>query len=214
MDILIIGGNRGIGYELAMQYKDKGNNVHITKRDSTIYGFKKEYYLDLLIESSINKFIGELDFKSYDMVILNSAIKGEINNTVSNFSYDNILNVIKVNTVGISYLASLLVKNIDIKKLVFVSSRVSSLAENNSGGMTSYRMSKVALNMFAKNLQIEYPKLDIRIILPGWTNTDMGGENARHDVKNMCSKLVLAIDTQKNKHKIELTDFNCDSVEW
>ena len=68
----------------------------------------------------------------------------------------------------------------DRKTVVNISSRLGSLAQNDSGGLYGYRESKVALNMFTVSLANEFRDEGFIVVAmnPGWVQTDMGGENA------------------------------------
>jgi NAD(P)-dependent dehydrogenase (short-subunit alcohol dehydrogenase family) len=106
---------------------------------------------------------------------------------------DNLLSVLNTNTVGIAYLYAEAINKLKIDTFVTISSRVSSISENTSSGMISYRMSKAALNMAVKSFSLEYPSKRHICICPGWTNTDMGGDSARHSVVDMCHDIIKTI---------------------
>ena len=61
-----------------------------------------------------------------------------------------------------------------------MTSDISSIANNTSGGFYGYRESKAALNMLTRSLAAELgPEGFICIALhPGWVQTDMGGSKA------------------------------------
>ena len=68
----------------------------------------------------------------------------------------------------------------DGKKLVYISSKMGSIAENTGGGMI-YRTSKTGLNMAVSCLALELAPKQITSLLfhPGHVRTDMGGAAAR-----------------------------------
>ncbi|CAI5448423.1 unnamed protein product [Caenorhabditis angaria] len=61
-----------------------------------------------------------------------------------------------------------------------------------NGPLVLYRMSKSAMNSFAKSFSIEMRKTNILIasFCPGWVQTDMGGGNAELSVETACNILV------------------------
>uniref|UniRef100_A0A8R1DJ74 Uncharacterized protein n=1 Tax=Caenorhabditis japonica TaxID=281687 RepID=A0A8R1DJ74_CAEJA len=61
-----------------------------------------------------------------------------------------------------------------------------------NGPIVAYRMSKSALNSFAKSCSIELAKYHILItsFCPGWVKTDMGGANAQLEIEDATSTLV------------------------
>jgi NAD(P)-dependent dehydrogenase (short-subunit alcohol dehydrogenase family) len=66
------------------------------------------------------------------------------------------------------------------KMIVTISSKMGSIAENDSGGSYLYRSSKAAVNMVIKSLAIDLKPVGIIAVVlhPGWVQTDMGGKNA------------------------------------
>lgn len=73
-------------------------------------------------------------------------------------------------------LAPILNKNYDLKWLS-LSAKVGSLEDNSLGGWYSYRMTKAALNMFIKNLSIEWARKSSNILVasihPGTTDSEL-----------------------------------------
>ena len=81
------------------------------------------------------------------------------------------------------------------KKIINVSSRMGSI-QLTDGGMTSYRVSKAALNMLTRNQAIEYKKDGIAVVIvhPGWVRTDMGGPAAPMTVAESAGKIFKIIE--------------------
>lgn len=68
------------------------------------------------------------------------------------------------------------------KRLAVISSRVGSIADNNSGGAYAYRASKTAVNSFFKTFAVELKEHGVVVTMlhPGFTNT-----NLSPDLKNI-----------------------------
>jgi len=68
-------------------------------------------------------------------------------------------------------------------KLVYLSSKMGSIADNSGGGIYIYRTSKTALNQVIKSLSIDLAGegLLVAALHPGWVQTDMGGPGADID---------------------------------
>ena len=66
------------------------------------------------------------------------------------------------------------------KVIALMSSKMSSLSDNTSGGTYIYRSSKAALNAVGRSLSVDLAAQGIKVALmhPGWVKTDMGGPNA------------------------------------
>ena len=64
--------------------------------------------------------------------------------------------------------------------MVFQSSQMGSIGNNQTGDRYDYRLSKVALNMIAKNVANDLKPRGVTVVAlhPGWVQTRMGGQNA------------------------------------
>ena len=67
----------------------------------------------------------------------------------------------------------------ELRVIALQSSRMGSIADNDSGGAYGYRASKAALNAIGKSLSHDLADQDIVVLTlhPGWVKTDMGGPN-------------------------------------
>jgi NAD(P)-dependent dehydrogenase (short-subunit alcohol dehydrogenase family) len=65
-------------------------------------------------------------------------------------------------------------------KLVAITSKMGSIADNDSGGYIAYRSSKAALNAAWRSLAIDVARdgVSAAVIHPGWVQTRMGGASA------------------------------------
>ena len=66
-----------------------------------------------------------------------------------------------------------------LKVIALQSSRMGSIADNDSGGRYAYRASKAALNAIGKSLSVDLKDKGVHVLIlhPGWVKTDMGGAN-------------------------------------
>jgi len=81
-------------------------------------------------------------------------------------------------------------------KVAIVSSRVGSLADNESGGNYGYRISKTAVNMVGVNLAHDLKPLGIAVVLlhPGYVRTGMTGGSGHVDAAEAARGLIARID--------------------
>ena len=81
-------------------------------------------------------------------------------------------------------------------KVAHITSRMGSIADNTSGGMYGYRMSKAALNAAAKSMTVDLaPKgIAIAILHPGFVRTGMTGGNGLVDPPESAAGLIARID--------------------
>ncbi|CAI2353187.1 unnamed protein product [Caenorhabditis sp. 36 PRJEB53466] len=102
--------------------------------------------------------------------------------------------------------------------VVTISSGLGSITENTTGSgwfqSLAYRMSKSAVNQFARTFAIDLKEEHILAVnfCPGWVQTDMGGQQAQLTVEQSTSELVASFDKLGNSHnggyfKRDLTPF-------
>jgi NAD(P)-dependent dehydrogenase (short-subunit alcohol dehydrogenase family) len=214
LNIAIVGANRGIGLELTKQLADQGHNIYafcrtsskdldhlknisVTENFEVTDSNKMQSSLKTLEFSKGNFEDADSDAKSLDVLLHVSGILHS--DSLDEINEDEILSQFKVNA-----LAPILSVNAFLPylkegaKVGLVTSRMGSVADNTSGGMYGYRMSKAALNMAGKSLSEDLKDYDISVLLlhPGYVKTDMTGhqghitpvESARGLIKIMMEK--------------------------
>ena len=204
-NIVITGGNRGIGYGLLKILSDK-HNVIITVRDnkkgqSTIaeLGHSKNeinyVVMDVDNSDSVIRAADDIKqrFNNVDLLINNAGIFiKEYQLPAIETSEDSILKTFNTNTLGVLRVCKSIVPlMVNGSRIINISSGMGQLDEMNSGS-TAYRISKTALNALTKILSNELLSMGIKVntICPGWVNTDMGGENATLTIEKSTSQIV------------------------
>jgi tubulin alpha len=97
--------------------------------------------------------------------------------TLSNISTDRMLAAFQVNTLGPLRVQQALQDKLKPgSKVCVISTGMSSIADNGSGGHTAYRVSKAAVNMLAKGMSCELKEKGISVICfnPGMVQTEFG----------------------------------------
>ena len=185
--VLITGANRGIGLELARQYSAAGWQVIGTARrpdsaDALRAIDAEVLQLDVTEQESVDRLARDLADRPIDILINNAGIQPLMwkLNDVDIGEFERALNV---NTIGPVRVVRALLPNLrsgERRKIVNVTTNLSSIADNTDGGFYGYRESKTALNMFTRSLAAELgPDGFICIVLhPGWVRTDLGGPDA------------------------------------
>ena len=87
-----------------------------------------------------------------------------------NLNADNLMKVLKVNTVGPAIIGKYFIPLLNKKDksiLAFLSARVGSISDNKTGGWYAYRSSKTALNQIIKNFSIELRRTNPNAIIFG-----------------------------------------------
>lgn len=194
--VLITGASRGIGYELARQYADRGWGVIATARNP-----QQAEALQALALQQPNVILERLDVTDFDEmealaaryegvpidVLINNAgiLGGNDRQKFGSFDYDAFDEVMAVNVVGALRMVELFVDNVaisDQKKIMNISSSVGSISMA-FPGQNFYKASKAALNMSMRTLSKELrgskepgrKEIIIGLIHPGVVRTDFAG---------------------------------------
>ncbi len=194
-NLLITGANRGIGLEFTRQYAEAGWHVFACCRNPA----KADALNQLLLQHGSLLSMHMLDVANFDQIedlateLANHEIDVLINNAgiypdtgSSGFgatNYEAWKHAFCVNSMTSLKMAEVFVKQVARsrqKKIISITSKMGSIADNTGGGSYLYRSSKTALNMVVKSLSIDLaPRGIITAVLhPGWVQTAMGGANA------------------------------------
>jgi NAD(P)-dependent dehydrogenase (short-subunit alcohol dehydrogenase family) len=184
--ILVTGCDTGLGVEFARQYADDGHRVIATCLDpstatqtSAIAGNIDVVKLDVTDHAAIEALSQRLSTEAVD-VLLNNAGIGRPHPPFGETDYANWRRILEANLIGPMKMAESFVEQVarsDRKMMAFVSSRMGSIALNNSGGSYGYRSSKAGLNMIVKTLALDLAPRHICVLAlhPGWAATEPGG---------------------------------------
>lgn len=196
--ILVTGCNRGIGLQLCKQLKERGDTVIGVCRSSNaeldVLDIEKIEHVDVSVQEDIDRLSTALGGRSIDVIINNAGIlRGD---TFDTLDFDQMIEQFRVNALGPLRVVKALQSNLHTgSKIVIVSSRVGSIADNGSGNNYGYRISKVAANMLGMNLKHEFAPRGIAVGLlhPGFVATDMTN-GAGIDPATAASGLIERID--------------------
>jgi NAD(P)-dependent dehydrogenase (short-subunit alcohol dehydrogenase family) len=187
---VLILGDGGIGYALAEEINSRNPKaqIHISSRQIKKNSSKFIlHFLDPLKESSWQKFIIELreQTTTLDLVISTYGVLHNLEGikpekSLREIDIDKMIEVFSIN----AFTAPLVAKNLEPflnsskeSHLIYLSAKVGSLQDNGMGGWYSYRASKAALNMFMKNISIEFSRKNLKTkvysIHPGTTVTKL-----------------------------------------
>ena len=178
--VFLTGVASGIGRALAELYLKQNQRVTGIDRKTPDVRIGKFILCDLRSEESILKAVAELE-GTVDVLIHCAAIYPDVDLGLCQSSIQQVQDSFGTNALGPLMLTRTLIDKGKIASeasVAILSSDMSSISKNTSGGSYGYRIAKAALNMFAKNLSIEFPKFNVHCLHPGHVKTPMGGPTA------------------------------------
>lgn len=194
---LITGTNRGIGLEFCKQYALDGWRVFACARRpekaDALNALADRYpgqvvlrALDVADHAQIDELARSLSGESIDLLLNNAGIYGDSHHAggvFKNMDYEAWTRTFLVNTMATLKMSQAFASQIarsNQKKIVTISSKMGSIADNGGGGSYMYRSSKAAVNMVVKSLAVDLKSAGViaTVLHPGWVKTDMGGPNA------------------------------------
>jgi len=209
MRIVITGANRGIGLELARRYLERGDHVDAAVRNpesahdlaalaERAGGRLRIFPCDVADDASVRAFATALGDVAVDVLLNNAGIMGKWS-SLADLDFEDVTRTVNTNAVGTLRVTSALLPHLrrsSVRKVVNMSSRMGSVAENTDGGAYAYRMSKAALNMANKSMSIDLRGEGFTVVVlhPDWVKTDMGGPNAPTSVEESVAGIVKLVD--------------------
>lgn len=197
--ILITGANRGIGLELARQLAEAGDEVIAVCRKSSEaldeLGVRVESGVDVSDDACVAALAARLGDTTIDVLINNAGILQPDN--LAELDLDGVRRQFEVNALGpIRVTRALLDRLSPGSKVALITSRMGSIADNSSGGMYGYRMSKAALNMAGVSMarDLAQHQIAVAILHPGMVATDMTarwGHGPNHQQADETATMLL-----------------------
>ncbi|MBD2075101.1 SDR family oxidoreductase [Phormidium sp. FACHB-592] len=196
---LVTGANRGIGYEYCRQLQARGETVIAVCRTASEelkqLGVQVEEGIDIASDASVAALRTRLGATAIDGLINNAGIAKRV--TLEDLDFDSIREQFEVNALGPLRVTQALLPLLNTgSKLVLMTSRMGSIADNTSGSSYGYRMSKVALSMAGKSLahDLKPRGIAVAILHPGLVQTQMtnftaGGITPEASVKELLQRI-------------------------
>lgn len=197
-NFVVTGCNRGIGLELCRQLSGRGDTVTAVCRKTSAeldaLGIRVVEGIDVASEQGAAAMRAALQDTSIDVLINNAGILRR--DQFDELDYDDIAEQFRVNTLGPLRVTSAMIDRLgEGGKVVIITSRMGSIADNTSGGYYGYRVSKAAVNMIGKSLSVDLAAHGVAVALlhPGMVATDMTGGQGT-DTATSASGLIERID--------------------
>jgi NAD(P)-dependent dehydrogenase (short-subunit alcohol dehydrogenase family) len=226
--VIVTGANRGIGLALSRHLLTQGAYVYAGARQpdkaAELQALRQKFgpklhiaALDVQRVESINAFVKVLADKPVDVLINNAGVNLDHGRRIQELPADVLAQTFDANTLGPYRMVQSFLAGLHRAKrpvVANISSIMGSIAENQSGGNTAYRVSKTATNMLTKCLAIEETKLIALTLHPGWVKTRMGGDNAQIDVDTSASGLLDVISRAKPEDSGKYFRYSGEQAAW
>lgn len=176
--VLITGANRGIGLELARHYaREEWNVIGVCRQSSEeLDNLAKEVIQDIDITQAddVRRLSERVGGQTLDLLINNAGLLQD--EQLGSIDLDSIRRQMEVNAYGPLRVTEALLPNLESgSKIANITSRMGSIADNDSGGRYGYRASKAALNAFGRSLAMDLKPRGIAVaqLHPGYVKTRM-----------------------------------------
>lgn len=209
--ILITGGNRGIGYEVARQLLHLGHQVILSGRDESKLSKAKDQLrksggsLDVLVMdagdprsiSGAAGTFGKMRIK-LDVLINNAGMLFKADNNLLTDPDQYVQDTLEVNSLGPLRIAKAFVPLMNTPgRIINISSGGGSMTDPVGGWSPAYCISKSLLNAITRHLayELEEKKIAVNAVCPGWVKTDMGGTSAPRSLEQGAETIVWIATT-------------------
>ena len=210
---IITGCSKGIGKEIALELARDGFDI-IGTYNTSLADIKKlekkievigvkfySYKLDLLDNDSINNFCNDIknNFNKIDVLINNASLS--IDNEFDLKTYEEFIDVLKVNLIGPFQLIQKLYKLMDNGVIINISSTdgINTYTKFN----IDYSASKAGLINLTKSLSLILDSIKIYAICPNWVNTEsireMNQDFLKEDMERIGQKKLIDPKLVANK---------------
>ena len=217
--VVITGANRGIGLELARHYQTEGWHVTGTCRETSPELEKVASQvvddIDVTSEKSIEQLVAALDGQTIDLLINNAGIMQE--DVLGSFNFDSLRLQMEINAFAPLRICEALLPNLQAgSKIANITSRMGSIADNDSGGRYGYRTTKAAFNALGRSLAIELKEQGIAVaqLHPGFVKTRMVNFGGLINTEESVAGLAERIEALNLENSGSFWHSNGDELPW
>ena len=216
---VVTGANRGIGLEMCVQLKARGETViagcRTSSKELDALGVKVVDCVEMASDDGAKKIATALGATPIDVLLNNAGVL--VPDALGSLDFDALRKQFEVNALGpLRLTQGLMGKLAKGSKVALVSSRAGSIADNGSGGLYGYRMSKAALNMASVSLAKDLAPKGIMVVAlhPGFIRTGMTGGAGNDDPPVAVKGLLARIDELTPSTSGKFFHANGEELPW
>lgn len=227
--VLITGANRGIGLELVRQYLADGWQViaacrqpeqatELNRLAESEPGRLQVHPLDVSDPENIQR-LRKVITAPIDVLFNNAGIYGQQPSEFGATDPDAWTLAMRINVFAPMKMMEAFADRVaasEQKKIINMTSKMGSMADNGSGGSYVYRSSKAALNCISVSAAIDLKPEGITVLAmhPGWVKTDMGGANALIDTQTCVAGIREVVSRLTPDQAGQFIAYNGDEIPW
>ncbi len=228
--VLVTGANRGLGLEFVRQYAQAGWKTYaacrLPKSAKELKALQDQQSdritilsLDVTDAASVRTAAEKLRGDPVDLLLNNAGVGSPPAQKLGSLDYAAWTQVLEVNVLGPARMIEAFVENVAKgrdKRIVTVTSRMGSIADNSSGGSYAYRSSKAGVNAAMKSFSIDLAPRGITCVVvhPGWVRTDMGGAGGKLAPAESVKSLRALIDGLSLTHSGKFFNVDGEVLPW
>lgn len=217
--VVITGANRGIGLELARVFA--ANNCEVigvcreTSAELAEIASRVIDGVDVTTDIGMERLIAGLKGTQIDVLINNAGLLQD--EVLGSIDFDSLRAQMEINAYAPLRVAEALFPQMPSGgKIANITSRMGSIADNDSGGRYGYRASKAALNAFAKSLAVDLKPHGIAVaqLHPGYVKTRMVNFNGLITPADSAKGLAALIDALTLENSGSFWHSNGEQLPW
>jgi NAD(P)-dependent dehydrogenase (short-subunit alcohol dehydrogenase family) len=216
---LVTGSNRGIGLELCRKLAERKQQVIAVCRTPSAelqaLGVRVESGVDVTDARAVDGLARRLEGTRIDLLVNNAGVL--LSDRLDRLELDTVSRQIEVNAIGPLLVTARLVPLLGPgSKVALITSRMGSIADNTSGGMYGYRMSKAALNAAGVSLARDLAARQIAVVIlhPGFVRTDMTHRSGNVEAHEAARELLARIDELTLEKSGRFLHANGEELPW
>jgi len=217
--VVITGANRGIGLELARHYQAEGWRVTGTCRATSpeLEKVASQVFdgIDVTSQKSIERLVTALHGQTIDLLINNAGLMQDDN--LGGIDLDSLRLQMETNAFAPLRISEALLPNLQAgSKIANITSRMGSIADNDSGGRYGYRASKAAFNALGRSMAIDLKERGISVaqLHPGFVKTRMVNFGGLITPEESVAGLAAIIEALNLENSGKFWHSNSEELPW